>query len=506
MKNLLKLRKIILAKETIDILIIILFLSGIAFLIYYLQLTRSLKPKYGGFYKEGLFEPVNSLNPILPKNESEKAILNIIYPPLIEFDNGKIVSKFLNSYYFSPDRLTLSLELKNLKWSDGSKITTDDLAFSFDLFKKYLPPEIADNFKNTQIKIIDQNRAEINLNSNNNYFFFNLNNLKILPAKIFSGLDFNNFDKQILKVGSGPFIFDSIKTKGEITIIHLKRNEFYEPRPYLNEIFFYVFPSTKSAFYALLLKEIDGLAGLNYLEFPQNISFHYKFYRIVLPRIIGIFFNSQKIDKKIVNTFESNINREEIKKYIFKNNAEVSYGIFSPTIRKIFSLPDLNQKINQNTSTTDQLQSLKIITPTSYFYPEIARYLKEKYRLDIEFVSSENLNEILTNKNYQAILSGLNYDHPPSLPSFFSKLGYNINNLDNLDLEKAFQQLITDPRIKMNEKLGEIEEKILTTKTNIFLVNPYYLYLINKKIVGFDQFYLTKPEARFVKIEFWYRR
>jgi ABC-type transport system substrate-binding protein len=505
MKTLLKFKKIILAKETIDVLIIVLFLSGLAVLIYYLQLTKPLGPKYGGFYREGLFEPINSLNPVLPKNESEKAILNIIYPPLIEFDNGKIISKFLNSYYFSPDKLTLNLELKDLKWSDGSKITTDDLVFSFELFKKYSSPEIASNFKNAQIKIIDQKRVEISLNLNDNYFFFNLNNLKILPVKIFSGLDLENFDKQVLKVGSGPFVLDSITSKGEITIIKLKRNKFYEPKPYLDEIYFYVFPSTKSAFSALLLKEIDGLAGLNYFQLPQNIFVNYKVYKIVLPRIIGLFFNSQKIDKKIVEDLENKIDREEIKKEVFKDNAEISYGIFSRTIRKVFSLPDFHQEKNQKPAVNQPLP-LKITLPTSYFYPEISRYLKEKYRLETEFIEPENLNETLASKNYQAILTGLNYGHPPFLSSFFSKLGYNINNLDNLDLEKSFQQLITDPSIKMTEELKEIEEKILNIKSNIFLVNPYYLYLISKKISGFDQFYLTKPENRFVKIEYWHRK
>jgi ABC-type transport system substrate-binding protein len=506
MKTLLKFKKIISAKETIDVLIIVLFLSGLAFLIYYLQLTKPLGPKYGGFYREGLFEPINSLNPVLPKNESEEAILNIIYPPLIEFDNGKIISKFLNSYYFSPDKLTLNLELKDLKWSDGSKITTDDLAVSFELFKKYSSPEIASNFKNAQIKIIDQKRAEINLNLNDNYFFFNLNNLKILPAKIFSGLDLNNFDKQVLKVGSGPFVFDSITSKGEITIIKLKRNKFYEPRSYLNEIYFYVFPSTKAAFEALLLKEIDGLAGLNYLKLPQNIFVNYKVHKIVLPRIIGLFFNNQKIDKKIVEDLENKIDREEIKREVFKDNAEISYGIFSATIRKVFSLSDIYKEKNQKPEVVNQPLSLKITVPTSYFYPEISRYLKEKYHLETEFIEPENLNETLANKNYQAILTGLNYGHPPFLSSFFSKLGYNINNLDNLELERSFQQLIIDPSIKMNEKLKETEEKILKTKSNIFLVNPYYLYLVSEKISGFDQFYLTKPENRFVKIEFWHRK
>jgi len=504
MKPLLKFRKIFFFNKITDIFIVIFFLLGIIFLIYYLKLTEPLKPKYGGSYREGLFEPVTSLNPLLPKNESEKAILNIIYPPLIEFDNGKITSKFIRSYYFSGDKLTLHIELKDLYWSDGSKITTEDLDFSFELFKKYSSPEISSSFKNAKLKIIDQKRAEINLTFNDNYFFFNLNNLKILPNKVFSGLNLDNFDNNVLKIGSGPFVFDSSLERGEIKIIKLKRNEFYQPKPYLDEIVFYIFPSVKSAFDALLLKEIDGLAGLNYLELPQNIYFNYKIYKITLPRVIGIFFNNQKIDPEIVESLGKMIDRDNLAKKIFKNNAEISEGIFSTTIRKVFSLKEIEKNYDQIKS--DSFASIKITAPVLYFYPEIARYLQEKYYIQIEFIEAKNLNEVLLSKNYQAILTGLNYGHPPFLSSFFSKLGYNINNLDNIDLERSFEQLITDPQIKMSEKLNEIEKKILSTKTNIFLVNPYYFYILNKKIIGFDNFYLNKPEDRFIKIETWQKR
>jgi peptide/nickel transport system substrate-binding protein len=509
MKTLLKLKKIIILQKIIDIFIIILFLSGILSLIYYIKLTNKDEPKYGGFYKEGLFETITSLNPIIPTNESEATILNIIYPPLIEFDNGKIISKFIQNYYFSPDKLTLTLVLKELKWSNGSKITTDDLIFSFETFKKYGAPEIINNLKNIHIKALDQKRAEIQLPFNNNYFLFSLNNIKILPSKIFADLNINNFDKSVLKIGSGPFIFDSIENKGDIMIIKLVRNTFYNPKPYLDGVIFYVFPSAKSAFDALLSKEIDGLAGLNYLQFPNNFKFHYQFYKINLPRIIGIFFNSQKVDSNIVEQLDNLINRQKIVNDVLKNNAEISYGIFSPKIREIFHISSTaNYLTTKKTILKNNKNDIKltILIPTSYFYPEIGRFLKENYSLNIEFIAPENLNQILTDKNYQAILTGLNYNQPPNLSAFFSKLGYNINNLNNLNLEKDLQELTNNPNIKINELLSKIEEKILSMKTNIFLCNPYYLYIINKQIKGFDQFYLNKSEDRLNKIASWYKK
>ena len=497
---LLKIRKIILERNIIDFLILVLFILGIGFLFYYLSLTKTFKPKIGGIYREGLFETINSLNPLLPKNESEKSVLNIIYPPLIEYDNGVLVSKFLKSYYFSPDHLTLSLELRDLKWSDGSELTTDDLAFSFDLFKKSGPADFINNFKNVEIKIIDKKRAELHLSLNDNYLLPNLKNFKILPAKTYAKADFENFDLAFLKIGSGPFVFDSLKTKNNLTIIKLKRNNFYNPQPYFDEIHFYVFPSAKAAFDALILKEIDGLAGVNYFDLPQNIYFNYQIYSITLPRVIGLFFNSQKVKPEIINVLNQEIDRQKIVKSIFKNKAEISYGLFSPRVRNVLGLGNLNFSPNS----ISQKLSLKIIVPSSYFYPDVARWLKENYNLETEFVKPEELNEILTKKEYQAVLSGLNFNHPPFISSFFSKLGYNINNLDDVDLERNFQDLMTNPQIKINEKLTAIEKNLL--RFNVFLMNPHYLYFLNKNIIGFDQFFLPAPEFRFVKLEFWYRK
>ncbi|GIW67224.1 MAG: hypothetical protein KatS3mg096_092 [Candidatus Parcubacteria bacterium] len=496
----LKIRKIILERKIIDFLILFLFILGVGFLFYYLSLTKTIKPKIGGIYREGLFETLNSLNPLLPKNESEKSILNIIYPPLVEYDNGVLISKFLKSYYFSPDYLTLAFELKDLKWSDGSELTTDDLAFSFDLFKKSGPSDFINNFRNVEIKIIDKKRAEFHLKFNDNYFLSSLKNFKILPAKTYAKADFDNFNLDLLKIGSGPFVFDSLKTRNDLTIIKLKRNTFYQPQPYLDEIHFYVFPSAKAAFDALILKEIDGLAGINYFDLPQNVYFNYQIYSITLPRVIGLFFNSQKVKPEIVNVLNQAIDRQKIVKDIFKDKAEISFGVFSPKVRKVLNLDNLNF----NSTSASQKLSLKIIIPSSYFYPDIGRWLKEHYGLETEFIKPEDLNEILTGKDYEGVLSGLNFNYYPSIVSFFSKLGYNINNLDDVDLERGFQDLITNPQTKINEKLMAIEKKLL--RFNVFLTNPHYLYFLNKNIAGFDQFFLPAPEFRFIKLEFWYQK
>jgi ABC-type transport system substrate-binding protein len=499
-----KLFKIFIERKTIDIIVFGAIPIGLMIIFFTAPKFNLPKPEYEGIYREALYESVQNLNPLSTQNDSEKTILNIIYPPLIEFDNGKIISKYIKNYYFSPDKLTLTIELKdNLKWSDGSKITPDDIKFSFETFKKAEYLETFNYFKNINLEIIDSQKIQFKLTFNDNYFLYRLNSLRILPQKTFSSVSGDeNFNLQNLKIGSGPFIFESMIKKNKITVINLKRNEYYLPKPYLEKISFIVYPSLRRALDALILKEVDGLAGLNYTQLPKNIFLNYNLHKIALPRIIGIFFNSEEVNEKEIEFLNQKINRKEINHIIFNNFAEESKEIFSPTVKKIWKIPPLTIKPSKNG--LNKL-NFEIITISSYFYPDIARYLKEKFNINFTLIKPDDLFRIIESKNYQSILYGLEYSHPPEIFSFFSSLGYNINNIKNLNLEKKFQSLLSDPQKNITDYLIDIEKEIISLNKNIFLLNPYYLYFINKKFSGFDQIYLNKPYNRFVKIELWYQ-
>ncbi len=500
----LKIKKYLLNQE--KFLVFLLFFLGI-FIIFLanseINEISATKPIYGGIYREGLYEEIESLNPVFPKNDSQKAILDIVFPPLVEFDNGRLISKYLKNYYSSSDGLTYNFELKdNLRWSDGSELTPEDIFFGLEVLKKDGPGEITAIFKDIQMEIIDKKKFIFKLVNNDNYFIYNLKYLKPLPQKIFTSnnLKFPDF----LRIGSGPFVVDNFLKSDPISYLILKRNENYSVRAYLDKIIFYIYPNPKRAFDGLFLKEIDGLAGVNYFNLPSNLFFNYRVYQMVLPRVIGIFSNSKKVSVEEIVYLEKNINRNFLVKDIFKGYAEESPAIFSKTLRKVFNLKEIDFDFGKDE--TKEIATRTLITASSYFYPEIARYLRDKLNLKIEFVTNDMLKEIIKNKDYEMILTGLNFSHPPNLVSFFSISGLNLNNLENIDLEKNFQKIISDPKINWNEELLEIEKKILKLKTNVFLLNPAYLYFLNKNIYNFNEFYIIEPSARFVKIEQWFKR
>ena len=75
-----------------------------------------------------------TLNPLRNKEEAVDTILKLIYQPLLAFDEtGKACPSVAESWSFSGDGLTLSLQLRtDITWQNGLPLTADDVAFSID--------------------------------------------------------------------------------------------------------------------------------------------------------------------------------------------------------------------------------------------------------------------------------------------------------------------------------------------------------------------------------------
>lgn len=78
-----------------------------------------------------------TLNPLRNREETVDTILKLIYQPLIAFDEtGKASPSIAESWRFSKDGLTLSMQLRSdLTWQNGSQVTADDVAFSIDTIR-----------------------------------------------------------------------------------------------------------------------------------------------------------------------------------------------------------------------------------------------------------------------------------------------------------------------------------------------------------------------------------
>lgn len=494
----LKLRKSFLERKLDPFIIFsLIFLSSFFFFLF-LNFKSENKDK---IYREGVTEDVKNLTPYFTTNETEKAISNIIFPSLFEIYNGQLISKFVSSYSLNSEKNQIEITLfDNLFWSDGEKLTTEDIRFGLEFAKKFAPSQISKILAKYSFQIINENQGFFKLSSPLNYGLYYLKYVKPLPSKHFSKFSPDFLNPELAKVGSGPFVLENIIFSENKKIV-LKKNKNFREKVYLEKIEFIYFENMREAINAFLLKEIDGLSGLSYPEIPPNLKTRVRIYNLVLPRVIGIFFNKEKINpENLIDYLNASNLRAEVLNSVFKNRGEITKGIFSNSIRKILGIEEPN--FSSNPVKPENLnKDFEIYTASSFFYPDIARILRDKYGFKFRVFTNEELNEIIKTKNYTAILYGINYNFPPQLNFFFSQAGLNLNSISDPLLEKKFFDLNQNPEIDPLKFNKEIELEILKSKTNFFIINPYYQFLLSKDFVGYNTFFISEISERFIKIQ-----
>ena len=467
-------------------------------------------PAYGGTLREGFYQPIDTLNPFLAEKSSEKTLINLIFDSLIRPDGkGGYEYELAKSITKINQGLAYEIELKDAYWSNGNKINADDVIATFNYIKKYSNGDLYEMFKEINFEKIDNYRIKVSLPIKDNYFIQKLSFVKIIPYKIWSRYEpaeWKSKEADLISVSSGPFIFNRKYTKGDIEIYEFIRNPFYQPQPYLDKVLIYVYSDINKAYEALKSKEIDALGGIKPTYFLSISPRSFKVYKIIIPRVIGIFFNSGKVKSiEKINQLKKYLNRDEIIKETFEEFAEPSFGILSPSIAKIYKLgyeKPKNEIINANLDFSDT----NLIVPDNFYFQKIGIYLSKVYKFKIKLESLENIiNSIIPEKNYEALLMGISYNLPPDLSFLFNKnSNLNLTNVEDIEISKIIQEMKTGDENKFYENLENLNKKIQERLPVVFIGNNYYPYILPQKLKGFDIQYLNSPEEKFVKIEKWY--
>jgi peptide/nickel transport system substrate-binding protein len=96
----------------------------------------SVAPKKGGHLTEGTISDIKTLNPVLTSDTASSEVIGLLYDALLgskaNGDLYPLLAKELPKA--SSDGLTYTITLRdNIKWTDGSAITADDVKFTYDL-------------------------------------------------------------------------------------------------------------------------------------------------------------------------------------------------------------------------------------------------------------------------------------------------------------------------------------------------------------------------------------
>lgn len=172
-----------------------------------------------------------TINPITNKDKSVSYITNLIYDGLFTIDeNYNVVPQLVDQYTLLQGGRGIRIKLKDAKWHDGGKVTSDDVRFTVDFIKKTGDSpynKLVENIASVDTTSSD----ELTINFKNAYAF----SIEKLIFPIVSQDKIGRSNKKDIDnnnnnlIGNGPYKVEKYQEREGITLVANK--EYYDELP-----------------------------------------------------------------------------------------------------------------------------------------------------------------------------------------------------------------------------------------------------------------------------------
>ena len=236
---------------------------------------ESLVPRPGGTLRLSMRAPM-TLNPLLNEDVTVARVLQLMFEPLIAFDEELRPIPHLASLEFSFTGGAAVVTIRDdALWSDGEPVTADDLIHSIQTLQS-APDEViykrnVENF--SYVEKLDERSVRITFETISGgaaYMF----NFPITPR--------HHFD-DMAPVGNGPFKFDSFTE----TLRLVRCSNTFRSRPYIDEIHVLITPDAETDLHAfdrgltdIYKATVPDWArhhSVKPVRFAEHLAMHYEF-------------------------------------------------------------------------------------------------------------------------------------------------------------------------------------------------------------------------------------
>jgi peptide/nickel transport system substrate-binding protein len=317
----------------------------------------------------------NNNNPFLSSSASSSLGYKfMIYEPLImknmvkPTDPGK--PWLATAADWSNNFSTLTLTVRSgVSWSDGQPMTPDDVAYTFQLLKKY--PALNTNALPIQDATVSGNKVTVTFTSSQ---FVNqykaLTQVYVVPKHIWSTMSDPTTNTVQNPVGTGPYTVKSFTSQ---TVILTLRNSYWQPLPKVKEIRYTSYNDNNAQTTALA----TGAAEWSFVFIPNAKAVytskdpaHYQLWFPATLGVHGLWFNTQKAplnNPALRRAISMVINRADI-----FNEGEAGY--FYPPVMNITGIPTpagasfISSQYKDNTVNIDVAGAKKTLTDAGFTY------------------------------------------------------------------------------------------------------------------------------------------
>lgn len=505
----------------IFILIVIGFIGGAVYILYYSQNTTDWDEEeveevaettdvisVVGNIKMGISN-YDTMNPLLSNNKEILNIDKIIFEPLIsitpDYNIEKCLAKEINK--ISDIEYQIKIDT-SIKWQDGSSLIAKDIQFTIDKLKElnsiYSPNvQFIDS-----VDTPDSETAIIKLREPVSFFEYYLD-FPILSSVYYFNEDFQNSSK--IPIGTGMYKIASIDDDNIFLIRNDRWRHIKDKTPRTESITIHKASSIGEIFNSFKLGNIDVINTYmpNYAEYVGTMGYNRKEYPGRNYDFIAINCEDSILyDKEVRKAINYAINRENIVSSVFAGTKIASYSpldygsLLYDTSNRITPNQEEAKRILENDGwiyTNDRWQKnidgyVRKLTLSIVVCEENGERVNaiENIKsqlgevgivLNIARVNSDRYYQYLNEKNYQMILTGVVNSVKPQLSYFYGSDNiahyYNedvISKLNNLEKYSEIEKQVSDdtPYIGLYRNKGAV---ILNANVGgVFNSNNYFTY------------------------------
>jgi len=220
----------------------------------------------------------DSLSPFISYTQAGAEFFNLIYDPLVAFDEDLQTSPNLaKSWSMSKDQLSWTFSLRDdVTWHDGEPFTSEDVKFTYERIMESELGLYADFLKGiSSIECPDPHTVVINTEKPKANML--MNTTPILPEHIWKDVAMEDLEtwENPNPIGTGPFRFIEWR-QGEF--IKLTANpDYYKGSPSIDELVFVLYANNDTMVQALRTGELQAAININVnqinsLKKEKNIS------------------------------------------------------------------------------------------------------------------------------------------------------------------------------------------------------------------------------------------
>ncbi len=490
--------------------------------------------KEGGTYIEATLGEVKTLNPLFASSNSEKTVSKLVFSSLTTNDyTGHSGYGLAKSVSTTDNGKTWKVRLRdNLKWSDDTKLTNEDVIFTAELIKNpLLNSSYSSNLAGVVVEEDDDENLIFKLPAVNAYFATALD-FPILPKHILEGVSpdlilEHGFSAK--PIGSGPYIYNhtqAIGNLGEKSIYLQSNKNYYKGKPKIDSFIIHAFVKTDDIVNALNAGTVTASGELTAGDIDRVNSVNFNEKESSLNYGVFAFMNLERLGSKDLRTaIRQGIDMTKIRS-VLKNERPLDYPILEDRV-DISSYPKLPEynfddaklKIESILEKNEELRKtgITVATVNSGYLPEISEKLAEQIRslgIKVEVMTLDSGQDfflnVLSPRNYDILVYEIGLGPNPDVFAYYHSTeanpnGHNLSNYKNV----IVSDLVLSATRTMNHTLRTKKyESFLRYFVNdvpaIGIYQSNIHYYVNRNVRAFSQENrLVTAVDRFYDVEKW---